>query len=207
VLVNLAKGLLGPEASALMGALVVSQFWEATLGRTAVDQARRHPVFAYLDEFADYLQLGTDLADALGQARGLGVGLVLAHQFLHQLDPTMRSAVLANARSRVCFQLATEDARVIAAGGDEPEADDFTSLAAYQCYLQLVAGGAVQPWCSAATQPLPEPISDAAAVRTASAHAYGVPRTDTEAALRQLVFGTGSSDDGDFAPRRRGGTR
>ena len=207
VLVNLAKGLLGPQASALLGALVISQFWQVTLGRAGIPQSRRHPVFVYLDEFADYLQLGTDLADALGQARGLGVGLVLAHQFLHQLDPAMRSAVLANARSRVCFQLTMEDARVMAAGGDEPEAEDFASLAAYECYLQLVGGGAVQPWCSAATDPLPEPISDARAIRTASANSYGIARLQTEAALRETVFGIGPSDGHDLVPRRRGGGR
>jgi hypothetical protein len=205
VLVNLAKGLLGPEASALLGALVLSQFWQATLGRAAVSQARRHPVFVYLDEFADYLQLGTDLGDALGQARGLGVGLILAHQFLHQLDPAMRSAVLANARSRVCFQLAAEDARVMAAGSDQPAPEDFTSLAAYECYVQLMAGGAVQPWCSAATLPAPEPTSSADAIRANSAGAYGVPAAETETTLRKLVLGQNPGDAVDLAPRRRGG--
>ena len=205
VLVNLAKGLLGPEASALLGALVLSQFWQATLGRAAIPQARRHPVFVYLDEFADYLQLGTDLGDALGQARGLGVGLILAHQFLHQLDPAMRSAVLANARSRVCFQLAAEDARVMAAGSDQPAPEDFTSLAAYECYVQLMAGGAVQPWCSAATLPAPEPTSSADAIRANSAGTYGVPAAETETILRKLVLGQDHRHAGDLAPRRRGG--
>jgi hypothetical protein len=205
VLVNLAKGLLGPEASALLGALVLAQFWQATLGRAAIPQALRHPVFVYLDEFADYLQLGTDLGDALGMARGLGAGLILAHQFLHQLDPAMRSAVLANARSRVCFQLAAEDARVMAAGSDQPAPEDFTSLPAFECYLQLVAGGAVQPWCSAATLPAPEPTSSAASIRAHSAASYGVAVAETEAALRELVVGNERGAAGDLAPRRRGG--
>jgi hypothetical protein len=207
VLVNLAKGLLGSESSALLGAMVLSQFWQATLSRAAIPQARRHPVMAYLDEFADYLKLGTDLGDALGQARGLGVGMVLAHQFLHQLDPALRSAVLANARSRVCFQLTTEDARLMAAGGTEPAPEDFMSLPAYECYLQLVAGGAVQPWCSAATSTLPSPSSVAASIRASSATTYGVPAKDTEAALRSLIFGSDASDPDDLAPRRRGGSQ
>jgi hypothetical protein len=211
VLVNLAKGLLGPESSALLGALLLSQFWQATLSRAAIAPARRHPVIAYLDEFADYLHLGSDLADALGQARGLGVGMVLAHQFLHQLDPALRSAVLANARSRVCFQLTAEDARVFASSGTEPVAEDFTSLAAFECYLQLVAGGAVQPWCSAATFPLPAPTSRAADIRVTSRAAFGIPATETEAALRATIFGTGHTrtdrDTDDLAPRRRGGGR
>ena len=61
------------------------------------------------------MHLPLDFADALAQARSLGVGFVAAHQYLHQLDPAMRSAVLANAQSRVAFRLPSEDARVIAA--------------------------------------------------------------------------------------------
>jgi hypothetical protein len=184
---------------------VLSQFWQATLGRAAIPQARRHPVFVYLDEFADYLQLGTDLGDALGQARGLGVGLILAHQYLHQLDPAMRSAVLANARSRICFQLAADDARVMAAGSDQPAPEDFTSLEAYECYVQLVAGGAVQPWCSAATLPAPETTSTADSIRALSACTYGVAAAETETALRKLVVGKDHGETADLAPRRRGG--
>ena len=50
----------------------------------------------------------------------------------------MRSAVLANAQSRVAFRLPSEDARIIAAGSTlDPE--DFQGLGAYECYAQLVA--------------------------------------------------------------------
>ena len=89
--------------------------WQATLGRAAIPPERRHPVFVYVDEFQDYLHLPLDFADALAQARGLGVGFALAHQYMHQLDPAMRSAVLANAQSRIAFRLPGEDARIIAA--------------------------------------------------------------------------------------------
>jgi Type IV secretion-system coupling protein DNA-binding domain len=36
LLVNLARGLLGPETSALLGSLVVAQLWQATLGRSSI---------------------------------------------------------------------------------------------------------------------------------------------------------------------------
>ena len=52
-----------------------------------------------------------DLPDVLVQARGLGIGLVLAHQHLGQLDPGVRSAVLANAGSRMAFRLDHDDAQ------------------------------------------------------------------------------------------------
>jgi hypothetical protein len=202
LLVSLSKGLLGPETSALLGSLVVSQLWQAILGRAAIAPERRHPVFVYVDEFQDYMHLPLDFADALTQARGLGVGFVAAHQYMHQLDPAMRSAVLANAQSRIAFRLPSEDARIIAADSTlTPE--DFQSLGAFQCYMQLVASAAVQPWCSASTVLPGEPISDPAAIRVASRNAYGVDRAEIEADLHELFLGRRQTDADDLAPRRR----
>jgi hypothetical protein len=202
LLVNLSKGLLGPETSSLLGSLVVSQLWQAVLGRAAIDPDRRHPVFVYVDEFQDYMHLPLDFADALTQARGLGVGFVAAHQYMHQLDPAMRSAVLANAQSRVAFRLPGEDARLIAADSSlAPE--DFQSLGAFQCYVQLVAKAAVQPWCSASTFPPGKPISDPAVIRAASRSAYGVDRAEIEADLYQLFVGRRQTESDDLTPRRR----
>jgi hypothetical protein len=201
LLVSLSKGLLGPETSALLGSLVISQLWQAILGRAAILPERRHPVYAYVDEFQDYLHLPLDFADALAQARSLGVGFVAAHQYLHQLDPLMRSAVLANAQSRVAFRLPGEDARVIAADSAlAPE--DFQSLGAFQCYAQLVARSAVQPWCSATTVLPGRPFSDPVVVRAASRSAYGVDRAEVEADLHELFFGGQAAGD-DLAPRKR----
>jgi hypothetical protein len=203
LLVSLSKGLLGPETSALLGSLVVSQLWQATLGRSAIPPERRHPVFVYVDEFQDYMHLPLDFADALTQARGLGVGFVAAHQYMHQLDPSMRSAVLANAQSRVAFRLPGEDARVMAADSAlAPE--DFQNLGAFQCYMQLVANAAVQPWCSASTVLPVKPISDPATIRAASRNAYGVDRAEIEADLHELFFGCRDSKGDDLSPRRRG---
>lgn len=202
LLVNLSKGLLGPETSALLGSLVVSQLWQAILGRAATAPERRHPVLVYIDEFQDYLHLPLDLADALAQARGLGVGFTLAHQYLHQLEPAMRSAVLANAQSRVAFRLPGEDARVLAADSTlEPE--DFQNLGAFECYAQLVANAAVRPWCSARTVPPGPPTSTPAVVRAASRRAYGVDRAAIEADLHALLVDRHTSPD-DLTPRRRG---
>jgi hypothetical protein len=204
LLCDLSRGLLGPETSALLGSLIVSQLWQAILGRAVIAPDRRHPVFVVVDEFQNYLHLPVDLADALAQARGLGVGFALAHQYMHQLEPAMRSAVLANAQSRVAFRLPSEDARIMASGSAlDPE--DFQSLGAFECYAQLVARDAVQPWCSAATLPASEPLSDPAVVRAASRESYGVDRAEIDAGLHELFVGRRSTDGDDLAPRRRGG--
>jgi Type IV secretion-system coupling protein DNA-binding domain len=202
LLVNLNKGLLGPETSALLGSLIVSMLWQAILGRSSIPPERRHPALVVVDEFQDYLHLPLDFADALAQARGLGAGFALAHQYLHQFSPAMRSAVLANAQSRVAFRLPNDDAKVLAAGGLlSPE--DFQSLGAYEAYAQVVASEAVQPWCSVKTLPPPAPVSDAAAVRAASREAHGVGRAQVEAELHKLFAGGRSNGHDDLAPRKR----
>jgi hypothetical protein len=203
LLVSLSKGLLGPETASLLGSLIVSQIWQATLGRAAIRPERRHFVPIYVDEFQDYLNLGsTDFADALAQARGLGVGFVLSHQYMHQLDPAMRAGVLANVQSRVAFRLPSDDARIVAAGSAlEPE--DFQSLGAYQAYAQLVADGTVQPWCSIKTRLPDDPISDPRMVRAASQERYGVSREQIEADIKGLVRPRPEAEGNGIGSRRR----
>jgi hypothetical protein len=200
LLVNLAKGALGSEAAALLGSLILTQLWAAALRRTTITAGRRHPVFVYVDEVQDYLRLPTDIGEALVQARGLGVGFVLAHQHLSQLDPSTRSVVLTNARSRICFQLAAEDARALASG--PLSADDLRELPAFEVYAQLVAGGAVQPWCSGRTLPATARLSNPGDVRQRSRERYGIDRRTVDAEIEQLIGGSRFGGD-DLAPRRR----
>lgn len=206
LLVNLSKGTLGPETAALLGSLLMTGLWQATLGRSRVPPERRHVVPVYVDEFQDYLRLPVDFADALAMARGLGVAFTLAHQFLHQLDQAIRSSVLANAQSRVVFRLAADDARMLASGSQlDPE--DFQSLRAYECYAQLVAQDSVKPWASAKTV-LPGPaISDGTKVREASRANYGTDRDEVEANIRRLVMRHRDGGADDLTPLRRGDKR
>ena len=75
VLVPLTKGLLGEEAAALLGSLVVTRLWQAVQARAAIPAAERPVTFAYIDEFQDYLHLPAGVETMLAQARGLGPGL------------------------------------------------------------------------------------------------------------------------------------
>jgi hypothetical protein len=195
VLVSLAKGLIGPEASALLGSLFVAELWQAVLGRAAVAAERRHTVVVYADEFQDYVHLPTDMADALAQARGLGVGLTLAHQHLGQLPAPVKAAVLHNARSRVCFQLSGEDAQVMAKLSNEKlKPLDFQRLRRYQAYAQLLVGGEVTDFASLRTVPLPAATSDAKAIREASRLRYGRAVLEVENEIRAVVEGGVAED-------------
>ncbi len=106
LLVSLAKGKLGSDTAALLGALIVAGFWQASLRRVAIPESQRHPVMAYFDEFQDFLRLPLDLADMLAQARGLGVGLTLSHQYLGQLSDSSSGPCDA---ARIASWLARDD--------------------------------------------------------------------------------------------------
>lgn len=203
LLVDCSKGTLGSEVSALLAALVLSTVWAEALGRSAIPPERRHPVSVYLDEFQDYLTLPTDLGDALAQARGLGVGFTLANQYAHQLDPATRSAVVANCQNKICFRLANDDARILAAKGSGLDPEDFAGLDAYQFYAQLVAGDTIQPWCSGKSLPAGPPTSNPDDIRAASRLRYARPRDEVEAEVRALVTGERARRPDDIGPRRR----
>ncbi len=191
LLVSLAQGQLGPEGAALLGSLVVAELWQATTERANIPPSQRQPVMIYLDEFSAFLHLPTDLADALARSRGMGVGYTLAHQFLAQLSPAMRASVLANTRSRVCFQLAPDDAGVIARSHPELSAEDLTSLERFEVYASLFARGQVTPFASGRTLPAPVITTAAAGQRARSRVRYGVAKETVEREFTDLLnFGT-----------------
>lgn len=190
LLVRLPKGQLGAEGAQLLGSLLMAQLWRLILSRSSVPRERRHPVFVYLDEFQDFLRLTLDLPDALVQARGLGVGLVLAHQHLDQLDRPVRAAVLANAGSRVAFRLDHEDASVLAKrSGGRLRPEDLSGLGAYEAYASLLARSEPAPYGSLATTALDPPRRDPHELLADNRLRWGMSAEATEARLRHLLDG------------------
>lgn len=202
LLVSLSKGLVGPEAASLLGSLVVAELWQATLERAAIPAAGRHPVHVVVDELQDYLRLPTNLADALAQARGLGVGFTLAHQHLGQLNGDMQAAILANARSRVCFKLPPSDAAVLAKGHPELGPEDLTALGKYEVYADLMQGGGSGRYVSGRTQPLDTPLRDPMKLRRYSSERFGRALSEVEAGFADLA-GVADPDVEPTSGRRR----
>ena len=185
LLCSLASGMLGEEAAALFGALIVAELWHATTARSGMEESRRRPVMAYLDEWAQFMHLPTPMASVLAEARGLGLGLTLAHQHMDQLTPEARHAVLANARSRVVFQLASGDARLLAKElGTLLTPDDLQGLGGFEVVAQLFAEGTTQAPATGRTRSLDPPTNDPLAIRSESRSRYGVPRGEVEHAIR-----------------------
>ena len=180
VLVSLNKGITGGETSRLIGSLIVGLTWTLALSRAGIPAEKRHIVSIFIDELQDYLSLPTDLSDALAQARGLGGGLTLAHQYRDQLPMGIRSGVDANARNKIVFGLNSKDAKDMAAMAPELTAEDFMALPRYQIYTSFQSGGKNTGWVQGRTLPPPPALRDAAELKARSQAAYGIPPEQTE---------------------------
>lgn len=183
LLVPLTSGVLGAETTALLGSLLMAGLWSATQARVRVPAERRHPVFVYLDEFQQFMRLDVDLAEMLSAARGYGVGMVLSHQFLGQLSPEAKAAVLGTVRTQIAFSLELDDARALAPRFAPLTADDLTGLPAYEIALRASVNGPTLPPATGRTLPLTPATTDGSAIAKVSRERYGVPRVAVEAAL------------------------
>ncbi|MGV9751108.1 type IV secretory system conjugative DNA transfer family protein [Nocardia farcinica] len=201
LLVPLQKGVIGPEAAQLLGAIILAELWQAIRERAGTPEDTRTPVMVYIDEVQDYLRLPTDLGDALATARSLRAGFHLAHQYQKQLPPAMLDAFRNNARSRITFQLQAGDAKDMATGQTVLGPEDFGALPAHHVYVNLMRNNTVQPWASGVTLPPPPETSDPNEIRRLSRERYGQPLDEIEAGFAELLDQVNGGAGG--TPRRR----
>jgi DNA helicase HerA-like ATPase len=152
LLVNLAKGKIGEDSAGLLGGLLVTSLGLAAYSRADVPEVKRRPFFIYVDEFQNFTTLA--IANMLSELRKFGVGMVLAHQYLHQLEPDIRHAVLGNAGTLISFRVGPEDASFIRREF-EPYLDhlDLMNLPNREIYIKLMVDGALMRPFSATTLP------------------------------------------------------
>ena len=110
LLINIPKGILGEASSALIGAFIVAHLQKAALSRAST--LVRTPFYLYLDEFQNYTT--DNIIDILSESRKYAISLTLAHQYLDQLSPSMRSAVLNTSGNLVSFRVGYGDGSVMA---------------------------------------------------------------------------------------------
>ena len=140
LLVNVSKGKLGEQSALVLGSLIVSTIGLAAFSRAEASKDARRPFILYLDEFHNFTTLM--LASMMSELRKYGVGLVLAHQYMHQLEPDIRHAVLGNAATIVSFRVGPEDATILASEFQPTfEVLDLLNLPNRSIYLKLMIDG------------------------------------------------------------------
>jgi hypothetical protein len=153
LLVNLAKGRLGEDTANVLGSLLVSTIGLAALSRADRPTDTRRPFFLYVDEFQSFTTLS--FVNMMSELRKYGLGLTLAHQHLHQLDPDIRHAVLGNAGTLISFRVGAEDAAHLAKEFQPTfGVEDLINLPNRDFYLKLMIDGTPSRPFSARTSDL-----------------------------------------------------
>lgn len=110
-LANLSKGLTGEVNSALLGLILVSKIQMAAMKRAKTQEKQRKDFYLYIDEFQNFT---TDsITTILSEARKYKLNLILAHQYIPQLTPEIRNAVLGNVGTIGAFRVGADDAEFL----------------------------------------------------------------------------------------------
>ncbi len=152
LLLNLAKGRIGEDNSRLLGAMMITRLQLAAMSRVDIPEPQRNDFFLYVDEFQNFAT--ESFANILSEARKYRLNLVIAHQYIEQLDETVAPAVFGNVGTIMAFRVGGADAEFL-----EKEffptflQTDLVNLPKFEVYLKLMIDGAASEPFSATTLP------------------------------------------------------
>jgi len=106
-LANLSKGRIGEINGSLLGLIIVSKLQMAAMRQGDLPQEKRQDFYLYMDEFQNFTT--ETIASILSEARKYRLNLIVAHQFIKQLDERIRNAVFGNIGSIVALRVGSED--------------------------------------------------------------------------------------------------
>ena len=185
LLVNLAKGKLGDINSNLIGLIIVGKLLMAALSRVDSFGTDLPPFYLYIDEFQN---VTTDsISTILSEARKYKLGLIVANQFIAQLDEKIKNAVFGNVGSIDAFRVSSEDAEYLEKQfAPVFSAKDLMNIDNYNSYIKMLANGRpVKPFSMETNRPprgnkiLLDKIKELSYVK------YGKDRAEVEAAIME----------------------
>lgn len=136
LIVNLSKGEIGEDASALLGSMLVTSIQLAALHRANQDVEKRKPFYLYIDEMHSFITLA--FSSILSEARKYGLALCLTNQYISQLDERIKSSIFGNCGTLIAFRVGAEDAEYLAKEFYPMfNQEDLVSLPRYSIYLRL----------------------------------------------------------------------
>ena len=155
-LVNVSKGRIGEDNSALLGGMIITKIQLAAMERVRIPEDERKDFYLYVDEFQNFV---TDaFASILSEARKYRLNLTVAHQYTAQLvsdkSSAVRDAVFGNVGTMIVFRVGADDADFLEKEFDpEFTPQDILNLPNYKIYLKLMIDGITSRPFSAKTMP------------------------------------------------------
>lgn len=156
-LVNLSKGKIGEDNSALLGAMLVTKIYLASMERVRIPEEERKDFYLYVDEFQNFVN--ESFATILAEARKYRLDLTIAHQYAGQLINDLAGkkvfdAVIGNVGTKIIFRIGSTDAFILEKElAPELLANDLVNLPNFQVYMRLMVDGVTSRPFSAATLP------------------------------------------------------
>ena len=151
--ISYTQGRIGEDASALLGAMLVTSLWLSALSRQDIPEQERRDFYLIVDEAHSIAT--ASFADMLSETRKYRLNLTLAHQYLEQLAPELLAAVLGNVGTLITFRTGAADAEYLAREFYPVfTEEDLVNLPKYHVCLKLLIDGVPSQGFSAVTLPL-----------------------------------------------------
>lgn len=206
-LVNVSKGRIGEDNSALLGAMLITKIQLSAMERVRIPEEDRQDFYLYVDEFQNF---ATDsFAGILSEARKYRLNLILAHQYIGQLvtmgtaltSTKVRDAVFGNVGTMMMFRVGAADAEYLENEfSPEITIEDMVNLPNYCVYLKLLVDGvSSRPFSAVTLPPFKVPVSAATAKKIieSSRKLYARPREVVE---DEIIHWTGMMGEEESTP-------
>lgn len=152
LILNLSKGRIGEDTSALLGAMIITKLQLAAMSRVDIPEEQRKDFYLYVDEFQNFATEA--FATILSEARKYRLDLILAHQYIAQMPEVVRDAVFGNIGTIIAFRVGAADAEFLEKEFEPVfTMNDLVNLSKYNIYLKLMIDGTASRAFSATTLP------------------------------------------------------
>lgn len=191
LIVNVSKGKTGEDASRLLGNLLITKIQLAAMSRVDTPEKDRRDFYLYVDEFQNFAT--ESFANILSEARKFHLSLIVAHQYIKQMEEPVRDAVFGNVGTIVSFRVGAEDAEFLEKWfSPDFLMADIINLGKYNMYLKLMIDGVSSRGFSAAAIPPLPPLerSNREAIIEHSRKTYAVPRSEVEKEIAEWALTT-----------------
>ncbi len=140
LLINLSKGKLGEENSSFFGAMFITKIKQAGMSRADLPEKDRVDFYLYVDEFHNLVTQTFD--NLFSEARKYGLCLIVAHQYMAQLMPSVQATVLGNSGTFVIFRIGGDDGKKLEAEMTPIfKAKDMINLGMQEFYVKMTIDG------------------------------------------------------------------